>query len=99
MRPSRVNLSSPIWRHHRRRRGDRHHRQQRHGAAAAAATGGLSIDYDIVSNWGSGFTASMAVGAGSAALAGWTVAFDASFNITSIWNATIVSHVGNHTAW
>ena len=38
----------------------------------------------------------MAVGAGSAALNGWTVAFDASFNITSIWNATIVSHVGNH---
>ena len=60
------------------------------------ATGGLSLDYDIVSNWGSGFTAAMAVGAGSAALNGWTVAFDASFNITSIWNATIVSHVGNH---
>jgi aryl-phospho-beta-D-glucosidase BglC (GH1 family) len=59
-------------------------------------TGGLSLDYDIVSNWGSGFTASMAVGAGSAALNGWTVEFDASFNITSIWNATIVSHVGNH---
>ena len=58
--------------------------------------GGLSLDYDIVSNWGSGFTASMAVGAGSAALNGWTVEFDASFNITSIWNATIVSHVGNH---
>ncbi len=53
-------------------------------------------DYDIVSNWGSGFTASMAVGASSAALNGWTVAFDASFNITSIWNATIVGHVGNH---
>ncbi|MBY0324701.1 MAG: cellulase family glycosylhydrolase [Reyranella sp.] len=59
-------------------------------------TGSLSLDYDIVSNWGSGFTASMAVGAGGSALSGWTVAFDASFNITSIWNATIVSHVGNH---
>lgn len=57
---------------------------------------GLSLDYDIVSNWGSGFTASMAVGAGSAALNGWTLEFDASFNITSIWNATIVSHIGNH---
>ncbi|SEP49729.1 Aryl-phospho-beta-D-glucosidase BglC, GH1 family [Rhodospirillales bacterium URHD0017] len=64
--------------------------------APPPATGGLSLDYDVVSNWGSGFTASMAVGAGSAALNGWTVAFDASFNITSIWNATIVSHVGNH---
>ena len=38
----------------------------------------------------------MTVGAGSAALNGWTVEFDASFNITSIWNAVIVSHVGNH---
>ena len=59
-------------------------------------TGGLSLDYDIVSNWGSGFTGSMAVGAGSASLNGWTVEFDASFNITSIWNATIVARVGNH---
>jgi aryl-phospho-beta-D-glucosidase BglC (GH1 family) len=59
-------------------------------------TSGTSLDYDIVSNWGSGFTASMAVGAGSAALNGWTVEFDASFNITNIWNAEIVSHVGNH---
>ncbi len=59
-------------------------------------TGSLSLDYGVVSNWGSGFTASMAVGAGSAALNGWTVEFDASFTITNIWSATIVSHVGNH---
>src|SRR5262249_14941221 len=58
--------------------------------------GSTSLDYAIVSNWGSGFTGSMSVGAGSAALNGWTVEFDASFNITSIWNADIVSHVGSH---
>ncbi len=27
---------------------------------------------------------------------GWTVEFDADFTITNIWNAQIVSHVGNH---
>ncbi len=58
--------------------------------------GGPSLDYDVVSNWGSGFTGSMAVGAGSAALNGWLVEFDASFTITNVWNATIVSHIGNH---
>lgn len=65
-------------------------------AAAPPPTGGTSLHYDVASNWGSGFTGAMTVGAGSAALNGWTVEFDASFNITSIWNATIVSHVGNH---
>lgn len=59
-------------------------------------SGGTSLDYEVTSNWGSGFTGSMAVGAGSAALTGWTVEFDASFKITNIWNAEIVSHVGNH---
>ena len=38
----------------------------------------------------------MTVTAGSGGLNGWTVAFDASATITSIWNAQIVSHVGNH---
>lgn len=59
-------------------------------------TGGASLDYDVGSNWGSGFTATMAVGAGAGGLNGWTVEFNASFTITSIWNAVIVSHVGDH---
>ena len=33
---------------------------------------------------------------GSQALHGWTVEFDASFAISNIWGAEIVSHVGNH---
>ena len=60
------------------------------------ATGGTSLDYRVDSSWNSGFTASIAVGAGGSALHGWTVAFDAGFTITNIWNATIVSHVGTH---
>ncbi len=63
---------------------------------ASVPTGGRAVDYAVTSNWGSGFTASMSVEAGANALNGWTVEFDATFNITNIWNAQIVSHVGNH---
>ncbi|MCF8533937.1 MAG: cellulase family glycosylhydrolase [Reyranella sp.] len=59
-------------------------------------SGGTSLDYTVVSNWGSGFTAEMKVGAGSAGLHGWTVEFNSTANITSLWNAVIVSHVGDH---
>jgi aryl-phospho-beta-D-glucosidase BglC (GH1 family)/cellulase/cellobiase CelA1 len=58
--------------------------------------GGAVLDYAVDSNWGSGFTGAMTVTAGSGGLSGWTVTFDASATITSIWNADIVSHVGNH---
>jgi hypothetical protein len=77
--------------------------------ARAAATGSIvnddtnppqagtaSLTYAVSSNWGSGFTADMKVSGGSAALNGWTVEFNASFTITSLWNAEIVSHVGDH---
>ncbi|HSI00225.1 MAG TPA: Calx-beta domain-containing protein, partial [Reyranella sp.] len=59
-------------------------------------TGSVSLTYTIASNWGSGFTADMKVGGGSAALNGWTVEFNAAFTITNIWNAEIVSHIGDH---
>ena len=47
-------------------------------------------------NWGSGFTATVTVTAGSAGLDGWTVEFDTPAQISNIWNAEIVSRVGNH---
>ncbi|MDI1287876.1 MAG: Calx-beta domain-containing protein [Reyranella sp.] len=59
-------------------------------------TGGNSLGYAIASNWGSGFTATMTVGSGSAGLHGWTVEFNSTATITSIWSAEIVSHVGDH---
>jgi hypothetical protein len=55
-----------------------------------------SIAYSVGNNWGSGFIANMAVPGGSSGLQGWTIEFDADFAITNIWNAVIVSHVGNH---
>ena len=49
------------------------------------------------SDWGTGFVAGITIkNTGTTALNGWTLSFDFDRNITSIWNAVIVSHVGNH---
>ena len=57
----------------------------------------MAINYTVGDNWGSGFVGNMTVPGGSQGLqGGWTVAFDASFDITNLWGAEIVSHVGNH---
>ena len=56
----------------------------------------MTINYTVGNSWSSGFIGSIAVPGGSQGLNGWTVEFDAAFDITSIWNAEIVSHVGNH---
>jgi aryl-phospho-beta-D-glucosidase BglC (GH1 family) len=49
------------------------------------------------SDWGTGFVAGITVkNIGTTPLNGWTLEFDFDRNITSIWNAVIVSHVGNH---
>jgi chitinase len=62
-------------------------------AAGPSASGRL--EYSVSSNWGAGFTAAMTVEAGAQALNGWTAEFRAPFTITNIWNAEIVSHVGD----
>ncbi|MBS7789777.1 cellulase family glycosylhydrolase [Roseococcus sp. SDR] len=62
----------------------------------APTPGAASLAYKVNSDWGAGFTAAITVTAGPAALNGWTAEFDAPFTITNIWNAVIVSHVGNH---
>jgi chitinase len=62
----------------------------------AAPAGPAAVAYTVNDNWGAGFTANMQVAAGSTALNGWTVEFDATFTISNIWNAQIISHVGNH---
>ncbi|OYZ80740.1 MAG: hypothetical protein B7Y12_07775 [Rhizobiales bacterium 24-66-13] len=55
-----------------------------------------NVNYAVADNWGSGFVGAMTVPAGSAGLNGWTVEFDAAFDISNIWGAEIVSHVGDH---
>ncbi len=60
-----------------------------------AAASGPGLEYSVSSAWNSGFTAAMTVEAGGTALNGWTAQFRAPFTITNIWNAEIVSHVGD----
>lgn len=49
------------------------------------------------SDWGTGFVAGITIqNTGTTPLNGWTLEFDFDRAITSIWNAVIVSHVGNH---
>ena len=55
-----------------------------------------TITYTVGDNWGSGFIGNIKVPGGTSGLDGWTLEFDASFDITNIWGAEIVSHVGNH---
>ncbi|HWB00461.1 MAG TPA: cellulose binding domain-containing protein [Pirellulales bacterium] len=53
--------------------------------------------YSITNDWGSGFQAQLQINNQQAsAVNGWQLAFDYAPNITSIWDAQIVSHVGSH---
>ena len=61
----------------------------------AAPEGDGAVDYAVRSDWGAGFVADMTVAGGPEGLDGWQVAFRADFEITNIWNARIVSHVGD----
>ncbi|GLK84191.1 Calx-beta domain-containing protein [Ancylobacter defluvii] len=57
--------------------------------------GGDELVYTVTDDWTSGFTGAMTLNADDA-LNGWVVEFEAPFDITNIWNAEIVSHVGDH---
>lgn len=63
------------------------------GSSSATA----SVNYKVSSDWGSGFNADMTIkNTGTSAINGWTLEFDSPIQIGNIWNATIVSHTGNH---
>ena len=53
------------------------------------------VGYAVTNSWSSGLQASLSLTTDQA-LNGWTLEFDAAYDITQIWNAQIVSHVGNH---
>ncbi|MHA0287848.1 Calx-beta domain-containing protein [Mycobacterium sp. C3-094] len=65
-------------------------------ATTGTPSGNTSVTYTVNDDWGSGFTATVSVSAGSAGLTGWTVEFDSPARIGNIWNAEIVSRVGDH---
>jgi len=56
-----------------------------------------AVSFSVESQWASRFTASVTIkNTGTTSVKGWTLAFDAGFNITNIWNGTVTSHTGNH---
>jgi chitinase len=61
------------------------------------ATAGIAVSFKVASDWGSGFTAAMTIQNNTTTpVHGWTLEFDFDRDITNIWNAVIVSHVGKH---
>ncbi|CAH0309571.1 Calx-beta domain-containing protein [Roseomonas sp. CECT 9278] len=54
-----------------------------------------SVSYQVVDQWAAGFNAVVGLTAGAGGLQGWTITFEADFLITQIWNARIISHVGD----
>jgi Cellulose binding domain/Bacterial Ig domain/Calx-beta domain/Glycosyl hydrolases family 18 len=60
-------------------------------------TAAVATTYSVTNDWGSGFQAQIDLANQQAsAVQNWQLSFDMARNITSIWNATIVSHTGNH---
>jgi aryl-phospho-beta-D-glucosidase BglC (GH1 family) len=56
-----------------------------------------TVDFNVTSNWTSAFQAGITIhNPGPGDINGWTLAFDAPFNITQIWCADIIAHQGNH---
>ncbi|MCR5835634.1 MAG: cellulose binding domain-containing protein [Lachnospiraceae bacterium] len=57
----------------------------------------FNIDYTVTSDWKTGFNADITITNNTSdKLVDWVLEFDFDRNITEIWNATIVSHEGNH---
>lgn len=57
----------------------------------------FGLDFSIDDSWNTGFVGSVEVrNASASGTSGWRVGFDSPFQITNVWNARIVSHVGAH---
>lgn len=55
------------------------------------------VTYAVTSDWGSGFNAQVALkNSSDTAWTSWTLEFDYGGSISSLWDARMVSHVGNH---
>lgn len=55
------------------------------------------VDYGVTSRWNGGFGANVSItNQQTSDIKDWTVEFDYPHTITSIWNASIVDHTGDH---
>jgi hypothetical protein len=72
------------------------------GPATGAATNRVqqpqvAAAFTDTQDWGTGFTGSITLtNTGTSDVNGWTLEFDFTGNITDIWDAQVVSHVGDH---
>lgn len=58
---------------------------------------GVVANYSVTNDWGSGYQAALKLtNQQTTSVSNWQAQFDLARNITSIWDATIVSHAGNH---
>jgi hypothetical protein len=56
-----------------------------------------NFQFKVLNDWGSGFTGQVTMrNAGATPISNWKLDFDFAETITSIWDASIVSHLGNH---
>jgi hypothetical protein len=94
------------------RRNSPHRKPRRQRSRASDRASGLSYEtpecrelltvavtpvYTVAEKWNSGFQADLRLESHqSASIAPWKLEFDLAANITSIWNANIVSRSGNH---
>ena len=56
-----------------------------------------SVQQSIRAQWNDGSTNDISItNTGTGTANGWTIEFDADFDITTVWNADLISHTGNH---
>ena len=66
------------------------------GSGGSTPSGGLNVNYTVTNNWGSGLQAQVQLTNNqNTNLSNWQLQFTDPDTITSIWDAQIVSHVGN----
>ncbi|HZX88818.1 MAG TPA: Calx-beta domain-containing protein, partial [Reyranella sp.] len=62
---------------------------------APQPSGDLAAQFSLVDSWSSGFNGNVVVHNDGSSTTGWQIVIDMPYQITDIWNAAIVSHVGN----
>ena len=67
------------------------------GMLSDVVTEAYAVNYQLSNDWGSGFTSQVSItNQSEETLEDWVLEFDYDRTITTIWNATIISHEGNH---
>ncbi|WP_419193099.1 Calx-beta domain-containing protein [Kolteria novifilia] len=62
-----------------------------------ASVAPVTVDFNVASDWGSGFVGNIAISNGlTTPVDDWVLEFDFAGDFVNIWNAEIVSHVGDH---